>query len=193
MVISTVAMALDSASVFDAAITDLGLTALKPKFVSEGWATFADFAYCTPDISGRDTSAFEKVVDDLLEEDGSQKNLRVKLHRLYAHASQAASQSMMEALEAKDPGAKASMHHADRVANTASVRTKLTAFKLSGPNMPSSSLQDKFHTILTKGAVKYVAWENAHRTKRKSGMNLRSEDCASRPRAHWSRTLKRTA
>ena len=102
LVISTAAMLLDSISVFDAAIRDLSLDVLKPKFTSDGWTAFADFAYCTPDVSGRDTAAFEKVVDGILEADGSQKHFRVKLHRLYAHAFQAATLGLSEALEAKD-------------------------------------------------------------------------------------------
>lgn len=149
---------MDSKSVFLAAVKDLDLEVLLTQFQSEGWDTYANFAFCTPDFQGKDPNAFELVMKDLLKTDDTQKHLKSRLRRLYAQAYYATSTAMASAAEEKDPGTKIVMHSADRVQRTEALRKRIQGFKLEHHNMPGSSLVDKLNTILVKGAVRYVAW-----------------------------------
>ena len=48
---------------------------------------------------------------------------------------------------------------ADRTARLKSLRERITGFDVAGPNLPSTTLIDMCSTILTKGRVKWIAWE----------------------------------
>ena len=52
----------DSITSFSAALADMGLTTLQPKFELEGWVTYNDFAFASSDQTGKDTTAFEREV-----------------------------------------------------------------------------------------------------------------------------------
>ena len=145
---------MDSKVVFDAALSDLDLTPLKEKFISNGWDTFGNFSFCTSDPSGKDHDAFEKVITELIASDGSQKQLIPRLRRLYALAYATTSTAMFEAVENKDVNAKISMHPQDRAERTDKLRERMTGFKLDLQNQPSAALTDKFATVLAKGIVR---------------------------------------
>ena len=134
--------------------------ALQQLLRTTSWETFFDFAFSTSDPSGKDHQLFEaEVIKVLLAADGSQKKYIPKLRRLYAQSYIAASAHMQEQAQPKGIDEKTSMHPADRSQRTEELRTKITGFKLSGPCLPSTTLTDKFATILAKGLVRYVPWE----------------------------------
>jgi len=153
-------MAVSSKVAFTAALRDMELSILAAKFDENGWGTFEDFAFSTSDPSGRDTDMFEKqVLAELLAADGSQKKLIPKIRRLYAQAYVHATALMTEEAIPKGIDERVSMHPADRAQRTEDLRARLFGFTLAGPNMPSTTLTDKFATMLKKGIVKYVSWD----------------------------------
>ena len=126
-------MAVSSKIAFAAALKEMELDVLAPKFAENGWDTFADFAFSTSDPSGKDHELFEsQVVKVILAPDGSQKRLVPKLRRLYAQSYIAASSHMTEQANPKGIEEKVSMHPADRTQRTDDLRARLTGFKLSG-------------------------------------------------------------
>ena len=144
-------MAMNSASVFAATVKDLELEEMNEKFKSKGIKCLADFAFVTDDVTGKDPTAFEKVMAEML--DSSTEHLKVRMRRLYAMAFQAFQLGVVDAIEPKDASVKVPMHLADRTQRTADLQKRITTFKLEGPNMPSTQLTDKMHTILAKGHV----------------------------------------
>ena len=113
-------MAHASKTAFSKALSEFGLEPLKDQFVKNGWDTYADFAFSTSDPSGKDAGAFQKeVVDTILKDDGTQKNLIPKLRRLYAQSCIFASKAMNEeaeprGVEEKVPHASGRPVHSDR-------------------------------------------------------------------------------
>ena len=77
---------MDSKTVFANAVKELELDDLMPTFLEEGWDTFANFAFCVPDFSGKDATAFEPVLETILNKDGTQKKFKTRLRRLFAQA-----------------------------------------------------------------------------------------------------------
>ena len=155
-------MAHSSKTAFGQALADYGLTELQAKFKENGWETFNDFAFSTSDPRGQDASLFHKeVIEELLPNDGSKKALIPKLRRLFAQAYVHASKAMNEEAEPKSVQEVVPMHHADRTSRTKALRERIRGWTLAGQNLPSQSLIDKMSTMLTKGHVKYVPWENA--------------------------------
>ena len=152
------AAAMDSKTVFAQAVKDLELDALMPKFLNVGWDTFANFAFCVPDFSGKDGTAFEAVMTEFLAKDDSQKHLKTRLRRLYAQAYYSTSVSLSNATEEKDPAAKVTMHIADRVSRTEGLRKRIVGFKFEHHNMPGNALINKANTILVTGVVRWIAW-----------------------------------
>ena len=148
---------MDSEAVFTAALKTLQLGDLKSRFDSEGWKCFNDFAFCTPDFTGRDTAAFEGVVDGFLKPE--EKSLKPRMRQLYAKAFAGASAAMAEEVSGKDQLARVSMHHQERAARTEQLKLAITGFVMEGPNLPGHGLIDRFHTIHEKGVVRYVKWE----------------------------------
>ena len=148
---------MDSKTVFAEAVKEYELEVLMPKFAKEGWDTFANFAFCVPDFSGKDTTAFEAVLVELLATDGSQKNLKTRLRRLYAKAYLTTSTAMANDPEST-PSATLTMHKADRVSRTADLRARIVGFTMENHNLPSHGLIDRANTILMKGVVKYMQW-----------------------------------
>ena len=148
---------MDSKTVFAEAVKELELGTLMPKFLDEGWDTFANFAFCVPDFSGRDATAFEAVIDTILDKDGSQKKLKSRLRRLYAKAYYSTSSTMSNEPETSTVTTIV-MHKTDRVSRTESLRKRIVGFKLEGHNLPANVLIDKANTILMKGVVKYMGW-----------------------------------
>ena len=53
---------LNSKSAFAAALKELELSTLVPKFEANGWDSFNDFAFSTSDPTGKDAEAFTKEV-----------------------------------------------------------------------------------------------------------------------------------
>ena len=149
----------DSKAFFQKDLETLSLLDLKAKFAENGWDTHGDFAYCTPDSTGRDTEAFEKVIASLLAGDGSQKKLIPKLRRLYAKSGETVTTAYKEDAAAV-PSEKVAMNAVDRAARISDLRKNLTGFPLDGHFMPSNALIDRFMTILSKGVVTYVKWES---------------------------------
>ena len=141
---------MDSKTVFAEAVKDLELDVLMPKFLEEGWDTFANFAFCVPVFSGKDASAFEAVIDTILNKDGSQKKLKSRFRRLYAKAYYSTSSTM-----SNEPEISAAttivMHKSDRVSRTEALRQWIVGFKLEHHNLPGNVLIDKANTILLKG------------------------------------------
>ena len=172
---------MDSKTVFAQAVKDLELEILMPKMVEEGWDTFANFAFCVPDFSGKDASAFEPVIDTLLAKDGSQRKLKARLRRLFAQSYFSTSSAMSNEPEAS-PATTIVMHKSDRVSRTEALRQRIVGFKLEHLNLPSNSLIDKANTILVKGVVKIMAWiictsrqqENKHEPEVK-GLRITAE------------------
>ena len=152
---------MDSKVVFLAALRELELHPLQEKFIENGWDTFGNFAFCTADPSGKNPEAFEKVIVELLATDGSQKSLIPRLRRLYALAYATTSSAMADAVEHKDINTKVSMHPQDRAERTDRLRARMTGFALDLHNQPSATLTDRFATVLAKGVVQNVPWENA--------------------------------
>ena len=148
---------MDSEAMFRAALETLQLGDLKSRFDDEGWKCFNDFAFCTPDFTGRDTAAFEAVVGDFLKPE--EKSLKPRMRQLYAKAFAGASAALAEEVSGKDQLARVSMHHHERAARTEQLKATITGFVMEGPNLPAHSLIDRFHTIHEKGAVRYVGWE----------------------------------
>ena len=118
---------MDSKTVFAEAVKEYELEDLMPKFVSEGWDTFANFAFCVPDFSGKDTTAFEAVLVETLAKDGSQKMLKSRLRRLYAKAYYSTSTTMSNDPELA-PATTLAMHKADRVSRTEDLRKRIVGF-----------------------------------------------------------------
>ena len=154
---------MDSKTVSVEAVEELELEDFMPKFIDEGWDTFANFAFCVPDFSGKDATAFESVLETILNKDGSQKKFKTRLRRLYAQAYYSTSSTM-----SNEPTTSTAvtivMHKSDRVSRTEALRARIVGFKLTSYNLPSNSLIDKANTILLKGVVKYMTW--AHCTSR---------------------------
>ena len=139
-------------------MNDYGLKDLAGKFKEMGWDTFSDFAFATSDPSGKDASAFQKeVVETVLT--GEQKAMIPKLRRLYAQSYIYATKAMTDEADPKPVTEIVPMHDADRNSRTKALRDRITGWKLAGHNLPSQALVDKFSTMLTKGHVKYVAWD----------------------------------
>ena len=149
--------AMDSKTVFAEAVKDLELDVLMPKFIEEGWDTFANFAFCVPDFSGKDAAAFEPVLDTILAKDDSQKKLKTRLRRLYAQAYYSTSSAMSNEPETSTVTTIV-MHKSDRVSRTEALRKRIVGFRLEHLNLPSNSLIDKANTILVKGVVRIMAW-----------------------------------
>ena len=151
-------MAHSSKTAFSQAMTDYGLGELAEKFKEMGWETFADFAFATSDPSGKDASAFQKeVVETVLTPE--QKAMIPKLRRLYAQSYIFATKAMTDEADPKPVTEIIPMHDADRNSRAKALRDRITGWKLTGQNLPSQALVDKFSTMLTKGHVKYVAWD----------------------------------
>ena len=172
---------MDSKTVFAEAVKELELDVLMSKFLEEGWDTFANFAFCVPDFSGKDASAFEAVLVEILAKDGSQKMLKTRLRRLYAKAYYTTSSTMSNDPESA-PATTLAMHKADRVSRTEALRKRIVGFKMEHHNLPSNALIDRANTILVKGVVKYMQWmyctsraqENRHEPELK-GLRLTPE------------------
>ena len=155
-------MAHSSKTAFAQAMVDFGLLdpQVRSKFSEFGWDTYNDFAFATSDPAGRDATAFQKeVLDVVLPDDGSKKHLIPKLRRLYAQAYVFATKAMTDEAEPKSIQEVVPMHPADRTTRTQKLRDRITGWSLSGMNLPSQALIDKFATMLSKGNVKYIAWE----------------------------------
>ena len=148
---------MDSAAVFAASLESLQLGDLKSRFDSEGWKTFNDFAFCTPDFTGRDTSAFEAVITEFLKPE--EKQLKPRMRQLYAKAFAGAQAALAEDVSGKDTLARISMHAQERASRTEELKLSITGFTIEGPNLSAHSLVDRFHTIHEKGLVRYVRWE----------------------------------
>ena len=148
---------MDSEAVFVAALETLQLGGLKVRFDGEGWKSFNDFAFCTPDFTGRDTAAFEAVITGFLKED--EKHLKPRMRQLYAKAFAGATAALADEVSGKDQLARVSMHHQERAARTEQLKATITGFTMEGPNSPAHGLIDRFHTIHEKGTVRYVKWE----------------------------------
>ena len=169
---------MDSKTVFAEAVKELELQELMSKFLDEGWDTFANFAFCVPDFSGKDATAFEAVLETFLNKDGSQKKLKTRLRRLYAQAYYSTSSAMSNE-PATSTAITIVMHKSDRVSRTEALRARIVGFKLEHHNMPSNLLIDKANTILVKGVVKCMMWvhctsraaENSHEPELK-GLRL---------------------
>ena len=160
--VATLGMAMDSKTVFSTALKELGLDVLEEKFVENGWDTYGDFAFATSDPTGKNAELSQReVVDEILPKDGSLKRLIPKLRRLYAQSYLSATTTLNENVNPTTTEQKAIMHPDDRHARTESLRTRMTGFTLSGPNLPSHALIDRFTTILQKKVVKHVPWEKS--------------------------------
>eukprot|EP00974_Lingulodinium_polyedra_P073316 7097965-Lingulodinium_polyedra.AAC.1 len=71
-------MASDSAVAFSATVKELGLEALQPKLVENGWDTFMNFAFSTSDQTGKDASKFE---DEVLKKFFDMENQKTLIPR----------------------------------------------------------------------------------------------------------------
>ena len=153
-------MAHTSKTAFLQALDEYCLNDLRAGFEAKGWATFADFAFSTADPKGQDPKMFkEEVVDILLGTENPRTELIPKLRRLYAQSYIYTSQAMMAEADPKDVHEKVHMHPADRASRTQRLWDRITGWSLSGQNMPSQVLIDKFATMLAKGVVKYIPWD----------------------------------
>ena len=154
------AMTMNSKTAFKAALVELGLDCLHTKFVDKGWDSFGDFAFCTSDPTGKDGQIFtQEVIEVLLTmSDTEQAKLVPRLRRLYAQAYTVATQFMAEQANPQGTNERMVMNPADRAHRTQALRSNISGFTVSGPNLPANTLIDRFVTMLIKNIVKYVAW-----------------------------------
>ena len=161
-------MGMDSKPAFEAALDLLELVSFKAELTKMGISTFSDLAFCTPAGSGdKDSVGFEVVLTSKLCNEEPKQWALPRFRRLYHQAYAQASRDLEETA-AKDPAAKVHMHPSDRQERTDKLRTRITGFQLVAENLPSNALVDRFTTMLSKSAVKYVRWE--HCTDRASEM-----------------------
>ena len=146
----------DSKPAFLARLEELELTALKPKFEEKGWMTFGDFGFACSAPPGSDSTAFQKEVITFLVGEGSP--LAAKIRRLFAQ-SFAVAAADTERFLAADPDKTVGMHPAEREDRRAKLASKLTGFKLEGSSGPSFRLIDRCAAIISRGEVRYLAWE----------------------------------
>ena len=148
--------AVDSKFAFANRLAELGLGDLKPKFESNGWATFGDFAFATSDFQGKDPEKFEKeVVDKLL---GDDKSRVPKLRRLFLQSYVLAAADLESTAHGSEK-MTVTLHTADRNVRLEALKARITGFEIVGPSEPSHALVDLFASILHSGAVRYVPWE----------------------------------
>ena len=155
-----------SACAFTAALAELGLSDLAPKFNENGWNTFNAFAFSSSDPQGRDGKAFEEqVLPELIEMESGKpatpagKQMIPKLRMLYAQSYSAMAAAMETFANPKPLDERLVMNPADRGVRTRRLKDRISGFKLEGHNHPSQALIDRLLTILLKGAVRYTAWE----------------------------------
>ena len=155
------AIASDSVASFRALVKELGLDSLWSKFDDNGWNTFVNFAFSTPDPSCRDVPGFEKeVLPVLLDVEKPEEKKMVPLVRRLFAQSYAVANALMAA-EIVNTGADQRVHLTapDRNDRITTLKGKLTGFELKGQSMPSDVLIDKYVTMLVKGHVVFVPWD----------------------------------
>ena len=152
--------AMDSKKAFEETLAKLELSGFAARLAKMGVTIFADLAFCTSAGDGaKDGKGFEDVIAKLSNVDTTEEWAAPRLRRLY-HSAYAHAAADLETEAQKDPAAKIHMHPADRAERVEKLRARVTGWKLSGDNMPSSVLIDRWATMLAKGVVKYCKWEH---------------------------------
>ena len=150
--------AADSETVFFARVAELGLGDLKPKFVENGWKSFSYFAFACSDFKNSDPNLFNtEVVKPLVAE---AKDRIPRIRRLYMQ-SYVIGSAEMERYANPQPDTKVAMHPADRGDALDRLSKRMTGFTVAHASEPSHALIDKCATIVQKGVVRYIPWENA--------------------------------
>ena len=154
---ATVAYARSEASL-KAYLEELNLGSLFKKFEENGWASFNDLSFSTPDPAKRVEQFEDQVVPLLVDvKTPAGKKLIPRLRQLHAKAYSVASAALAEPPATAEQ--RISMPPADRQAKLAELKTKINGFELLGMNAPSNALIDRMSTILQKSHVKYVEWQ----------------------------------
>ena len=150
---------------FAAELETSGLSVLAPVLKEKGLETFEDFAFCTPDPTGKDTAAFEAAATEFIshnsvkKEDGSHTRLLPKLRRLYQLSYIIATAAIKGSTDDGEQVMVVRLTPFDRASRTKTLRVRMTGFELRGPNHPSHKVTDRFSAILSTGLVVYVTWE----------------------------------
>ena len=167
------AMDLSGKAAFTAFVKELGLDSLIPTLDENGWETFRDFAFSVPH-SAKDDYFEEKVIPILIKLDTPQgKKMLPKVRQLYAQAYTVASEAMKQFSSHEGVNQKVHVVPAERADRVQKIKDHITGFEMKGLNNPSTELIDRMVTMLVKGFVKYVPWENAHRKNRRCSKSRR--------------------
>ena len=140
-------------------VKELGLDSMWAYMDEQGWTTYADFAFSVG--VGEASGAFETtIVPQMINmEIPAEKKLLPRLRRLYTKAFTIANAANTDDHVGHDPHSRVHLTPADRTDRLEKLKQKITGFSLKAQNMPSTQLTDKCVTILVRGVVKYIGWD----------------------------------
>ena len=118
------AIAADSTAAFRALVKELNLDAIWPKLDENGWTTFVNFAFSTPDSTSKDVEGFEKsVLPALLDIAKPEEKRMVPLvRRLFAQSYAYANALLASEVTSAGTDQKVHLTPADRIDRLAKFR-----------------------------------------------------------------------
>ena len=146
----------DTKANFVALLKELELTVVQKIFEDNGWMTLEDFAYAPADREKFETEILPKI---LKLDDADQKKLIPRVRKLWNKAYAAANSVMSAELQPQAPTERVHLTGADRADRIKNFKQDMKGVDCSGPNMPATSLVDRYVTVLARGHVKWFAWE----------------------------------
>ena len=152
----------DSAAVFTATATEIGLTETEMgKLKTAGLQTMAEYAFCCNFAPGSsDEKPFADVMTTVF---GTAPDIRLmsRLRRLFSESYSAVAAEMKSKVESTDDSPAKRLAPADRAVRMSEQQARLSGMSLRGPYEPGDSLVDKAVSIYESGRLTYIDWGTA--------------------------------